>query len=170
METLQATGTVRGVFFSLGTTPATSDPKFDCASAVIQLFNQSKKTAHVAIYSLTEANIVNAMIAANKRGVKVAVLADATMSKNPNQAAMIKKLTQAGVDVRLAVRQTALMHNKVGIFDGHTVCTGSFNWTNNAEKNNDENLLVVDGADLAHDYEKYVYQRILQNETLVKAE
>lgn len=76
METLQATGTVRGVFFSLET--ATSDPKFDCASAVISLFNHAKKTAHVAIYSLTEPNIVNAMIAANKRGVKVDVVADAT--------------------------------------------------------------------------------------------
>ena len=169
METLQATGMVRGVFFSLGTTPATSDPKFDCASAVIALFNQAKKTAHVAIYSLTEPNIVNAMIAAHRRGVKLAVVADATESKNPNQAAMIKKLTQAGVDVRLAVRQRALMHNKVGIFDAQTICTGSFNWTNNAEKNNDENLLVVDGADLASDYEKYVFQRILENETLVRA-
>jgi phosphatidylserine/phosphatidylglycerophosphate/cardiolipin synthase-like enzyme len=169
MDTLQATGTVRGVFFSLGTTPATNDPKFDSATAVISLFNQAKKTAHVAIYSLTEPNIVNAMIAANKRGVKVAVVADKTESKNANKAAIIMKLTQAGVDVRLAVRQTALMHNKVGIFDGQTICTGSFNWTNNAEKNNDENLLVVDGADLAADYEKYVFQRILQNETLVRS-
>lgn len=59
---------------------------------------------------------------------------------------------------------------KVGIFDSQTICTGSFNWTNNAEKNNDENLLVVDGSDLAVDYEKYVFQRILQNETLVRAE
>ncbi len=168
METLQATGTVRSVFFSLGTTPATNDPKFDCATAVINLFNQAKKTAHVAIYSLTEPNIVNAMIAANKRGVKVAVVADATESKNANQAALIKKLTQAGIDVRLAVRQTALMHNKVGIFDSQTICTGSFNWTNNAEKNNDENLIIVDGADLAADYEKYVFQRILQNETLIR--
>jgi phosphatidylserine/phosphatidylglycerophosphate/cardiolipin synthase-like enzyme len=168
METLQATGTVRGVFFSLGTTPATSDPKFDCASAVISLFSQVKKTAHVAIYSLTEPNIVNAMIAANKRGIKVAVVADNTESKNANMAAMIKKLTKAGIDVRLAVKQTFLMHNKVGIFDGQTICTGSFNWTNNAEKNNDENLIVVDGADLAADYEKYVFQRILQNETLVR--
>jgi phosphatidylserine/phosphatidylglycerophosphate/cardiolipin synthase-like enzyme len=168
METLQAVGTVRGVFFSLGTTPATSDPRFDCATAVISLFNQAKKTAHVAIYSLTEPNIVNAMIAANKRGVKVAIVADKTESKSANMAAMIKKLTEAGVDVRLAVRQTALMHNKVGIFDGQTICTGSFNWTNNAEKNNDENLIVVDGADLAADYEKYVFQRILQNETLVR--
>jgi hypothetical protein len=62
METLQDTGTVRGVFFSLGTTPATSDPKFDCASAVISLFNKAKNTVHVAIFSLTEPNIVNAMI------------------------------------------------------------------------------------------------------------
>jgi phosphatidylserine/phosphatidylglycerophosphate/cardiolipin synthase-like enzyme len=113
METLQAVGTVRGVFFSLGTTPATSDPKFDCATAVISLFNQAKKTAHVAIYSLTEPDIVNSMIAANKRGVKVAVVADNTESKNTNMAAMIK-LIQAGIDVHLAVRQTALMHNKVG--------------------------------------------------------
>jgi phosphatidylserine/phosphatidylglycerophosphate/cardiolipin synthase-like enzyme len=88
-------------------------------------------------------------------------VADKTESKNANMTAMIKKLTQAGIDIRLAVRQKALMHNKVGIFDGQIICTGSFNWTNNAEKNNDENLLVVDGADLAADYEKYVFQRIL---------
>ena len=168
METLTATGTVRGVFFSMGTTPATNDPKFDCANAVIGLFNNAKKTAHVAIYSLTEPNIVNAMIAANKRGVKVAVVADEISSKNATMAAMIKKLSQAGVDIRLAVRQTALMHNKIGVFDSQTVCTGSFNWTNNAEKNNDENLLVVDGADLASDYEQYVFQRILKNERLVR--
>ncbi len=129
METLKATGAVRGVFFSLGTTPATSDPKFDCATAVIGLFNNAKKTAHVAIYSLTEPNIVDAMIAANKRGIKVAIVADYRSSKNKSMTAMIKKLTQAGVDVRLAIRQTALMHNKVGIFDGKTICTGSFNWT-----------------------------------------
>lgn len=168
METLKATGTVRSVFFSLGTTPATSDPKFDCATAVIELFNNAKKTAHVAIYSLTEPNIVDAMIAANKRGIKVAVVADERSSKNTSMARMIKKLIQAGVDIRLAIRQTALMHNKVGIFDGHTICTGSYNWTNNAEKNNDENLLIVDGSGLAADYEKYVFQRILQNETLIR--
>ena len=169
MDKLQATGTVRGVFFSLGTTPAINDPKFDCARAVIDLFNQAKKTVHVAIYSLTEPDIVDAIITAHKRGVNVAILADATESKSANQAMMISKLAQAGVDVRLAVRQKALMHNKVGIFDGKTICTGSFNWTNNAEQHNDENLLVVDGPDVAAGYEKYIFQRILQNETLNRA-
>lgn len=170
METLETTGTIRSVYFSLGNTPAAGDPKFDCATAVINLFSEAKETVHVAIYSLTEPDIVNAMIEANNRGVNVVVVADETESKNASMAAMIKKLIQAGIDIRLAVRQKALMHNKVGIFDSQTICTGSFNWTNNAEKNNDENLLVVDGSDLAADYDKYVFQRILQNETLVRPE
>lgn len=96
------------------------------------------------------------------------MVADQSQSKGRAMSAMVEKLTQAGVDIRLAVRQTALMHNKVGIFDGKTICTGSFNWTTNAERHNDENLLVVDGPDVAGDYEQYVFQRILTNETLVR--
>jgi phosphatidylserine/phosphatidylglycerophosphate/cardiolipin synthase-like enzyme len=169
-DMLSAKGTVRSVYFSLGTTPATNDPEFDCAKAIIDLFDQAKSTVHVAIYSLTEPNIVDAMIRANSRGVKVEIVADATESKSVTQARMIKKLTQSGVNVRVAIRQKSLMHNKVAIFDNQTICTGSFNWTVNAEKNNDENLLIVDGQDLANDYEKYVFQRILQNETLTFAQ
>lgn len=163
-DTLQVTGTVRGVFFSLGTTPS-NDPRFDCAKAIIDLLNQAKKTVHIAIYSLTESHIADAIIEAHNRGVEIAIVTDATQSKNMNQAAIIKKLAQAGVDIRLTIRQKFLMHNKIAIFDGNTVCTGSFNWTTNAEKHNDENLVVLDGSDIASDYENYVFQRILQNET-----
>lgn len=164
---LPAKGTVRSVYFSLGTTPVVNDPMFDCAKAIIDLFDQAKNTVHVAIYSLTEPNIVNAIIRANQRGVNIEIIADAIQSKSAKQAYVIKELTQAGINVRLAIRQKSLMHNKVAIFDNQTICTGSFNWTVNAEENNDENLLIVDGQDLANDYEKYVYQRILQNETLI---
>jgi phosphatidylserine/phosphatidylglycerophosphate/cardiolipin synthase-like enzyme len=149
---LSANGTVRGVYFSLGTTPATNDPKFDCKQAIIDLFDQAKIVVHVAIYSLTEPDIVNAMIRANNRGIKIEIISDAIESKSKKQANMIKKLTQSGINVHLAVRQKSLMHNKIAIFDNQTICTGSFNWTVNAEKNNDENLLVVDGQDLANAY------------------
>ena len=36
------------------------------------------------------------------------------------------------------------MHNKFAIIDNAFVMTGSFNWTFQAGKNNQENLLVVD--------------------------
>ena len=41
-EQLVAHGTVRGVFFSLGTTPS-HDPRLDCAKAIIDLFNGAQK-------------------------------------------------------------------------------------------------------------------------------
>jgi phosphatidylserine/phosphatidylglycerophosphate/cardiolipin synthase-like enzyme len=42
-----------------------------------------------------------------------------------------------------------LMHHKVFIVDGQTVILGSFNFSQNAENENDENLLIVDDAGLA---------------------
>jgi len=169
-HTFPARGTVRGVFFSLGTTPS-RDPRLDCAKAIIDLFAAARKTAHVAIFTLTEPRIVDAMVAAHERGVAITVVADAQQSQspgNPAQRKAIAKLRRAGIAVRLAVKQTALMHNKVGIFDAKTICTGSFNWTGAAEKRNDENLLVVDGTQVAAAYEKFVFQRILTTETLVE--
>ena len=47
----------------------------------------------------------------------------------------------------------AIAHNKVMIIDQRTLLTGSFNFTNQAEHENAENLLVLKGhADLVHAY------------------
>jgi phosphatidylserine/phosphatidylglycerophosphate/cardiolipin synthase-like enzyme len=39
----------------------------------------------------------------------------------------------------------AIAHNKVMILDGHTLLTGSFNFTHHAESDNAENLLIIKG-------------------------
>ena len=48
----------------------------------------------------------------------------------------------------------AIAHNKVIVVDGHTVLTGSFNFTKAAEENNAENLLVIHDSSLATSYAK----------------
>jgi phosphatidylserine/phosphatidylglycerophosphate/cardiolipin synthase-like enzyme len=163
-DKLQVAGTVRGVFFSLGTTPS-KDPQLDCAKALIDLFNQAETVVHIAIYSLTNEDIVNAIIAAHNRGIEISMVVDAGESRTTSQSKMISKLSNEGIDIKLTVRQHALMHNKVGIFDHKIVATGSFNWTYRAEKSNDENLVVLEGTEIADAYEKYMFQRILKNET-----
>lgn len=45
-------------------------------------------------------------------------------------------------------REQDFMHNKVLIIDDHLVITGSYNFSENAESN-DENLLVIDSSDAA---------------------
>jgi phosphatidylserine/phosphatidylglycerophosphate/cardiolipin synthase-like enzyme len=45
-----------------------------------------------------------------------------------------------------------IAHNKIMIIDGHTVVTGSFNFTKAAEDRNGENLLLLEDPDLAAKY------------------
>ena len=54
-----------------------------------------------------------------------------------------------------AVRQDGnryVLHHKVIIIDDHTVITGSFNFSRSAEKNNDENIVIVRHAAIAELY------------------
>jgi phosphatidylserine/phosphatidylglycerophosphate/cardiolipin synthase-like enzyme len=51
------------------------------------------------------------------------------------------------------------MHHKVVLIDGHVTIFGSFNFSANADRENDENLLIVDDPGLTAAFEAE-YQRI----------
>ncbi len=51
-------------------------------------------------------------------------------------------------------REQDFMHNKVMILDDHLVITGSYNFSENAETN-EENLLLIDAPAVAHAYTAY---------------
>jgi phosphatidylserine/phosphatidylglycerophosphate/cardiolipin synthase-like enzyme len=46
------------------------------------------------------------------------------------------------------------MHHKVFIIDDKIVVTGSYNYSNNSENTNDENLVFVNNSAIASNYEK----------------
>ncbi|HEY9826062.1 MAG TPA: phospholipase D-like domain-containing protein [Stenomitos sp.] len=52
-----------------------------------------------------------------------------------------------------------LLHHKFGLVDQHTVITGSHNWTEAADRNNDEAVLVIDHPTVAAHYERE-YERL----------
>ena len=45
-----------------------------------------------------------------------------------------------------------ILHHKVIIIDERMVITGSYNFTSSAERDNDENLVIVDDPQLARAY------------------
>jgi len=45
-----------------------------------------------------------------------------------------------------------ILHHKVSIIDERTVITGSYHFTSSAERDNDENLVIVDDPTLARTY------------------
>ena len=123
-------------------TTAYFSPRGGCREAVIDLINHSKRSIDVAIYSFTDRKIARALIKAHDRGVKVRVIIDYGNGKSRYCVGPL--LEKAGIPVRYKRGSGGgLMHHKYAIYDGEVLSTGSFNWTANADKRNDENLVVI---------------------------
>ena len=118
-------------------------PNGGCTEAVVSALDTAKKTVLVQAYSFTSAPIAKALVDAKKRGVDVQVILDKSQRTERYTSATF--LANEGVPTYIDSRHK-IAHNKVMIIDGHTVITGSFNFTKSAEEGNAENLLVINNA------------------------
>jgi phosphatidylserine/phosphatidylglycerophosphate/cardiolipin synthase-like enzyme len=130
-------------------------PEQDAAGLIVRTLRDAKKQILVQAFSLTNKSIAHALIAARRRGVTVEVLCDRGQFERGN-AYLLADLKQAGVRVLLDGDHEAA-HNKVMIIDPTSaqsaVITGSFNFTQAAQKRNAENVLILRGnAALAKAY------------------
>lgn len=119
---------------------------------LVNIMNRAKSTLDVAIYSITDTDIADAMLAAKRRGVAVRVLSDRECSENRSQAKVLAEFKNAGIPVKLNTH-AGLMHLKVTIADKSVVTTGSFNYTKAAESQNDEVFVVLGSAKAAQDFD-----------------
>ena len=128
----------------------------DLQQALITLIANEKESLKMAIFMITTKEIINALIAAHERGVKVTVLTDNMCVRD--RWSKIDLLKKAGITVYEYVPEKAqnrlmndLMHNKFVIFADtldHTplVWTGSFNFTRSAQLCNQENAVILNDA------------------------
>ena len=121
-------------------------PNGGCTEALVRRINEARSEVLAQCYLFTSKRIAAALIDAGRRGVKVHVLADPSNLKT--NASLTRTMADKGVDV-LYDSAHAIAHNKVMIFDGRAVATGSFNFTGAAERSNAENLLILEDAGLA---------------------
>ena len=121
---------------------------------LIDLIKNADSEIKAAVYSFNRSSIAEALVAAHRRGVTVKILVDSNQSGLPSQTGTTAYLEQNIPDFRLKTFSliTISMHNKFVVIDKNIVATGSYNWTNNATFNNDENLLVITSKSLAGIY------------------
>ena len=115
-------------------------PKGGCTEAVVQELKQARSEILVQAYSFTSQPIAQALVDAKLRGVHVEIVLDASQEKEPHTD--LHFFIEQGLAPRIDPHH-AIAHNKVMVLDGRTVLTGSFNFTNQAEEHNAENLLVL---------------------------
>jgi phosphatidylserine/phosphatidylglycerophosphate/cardiolipin synthase-like enzyme len=115
-------------------------PGGGCTDAIVAEINSAKETLDVQAYTFTSTPIASAVKTAFERGVKVRVLLDKSQRTESYSAATY--LYNGKVPVWIDDRH-AIAHNKVMLIDGKTIITGSFNFTQAAERDNAENLLII---------------------------
>lgn len=117
---------------------------------------QAQRSIQIAAFEFNLTPIAEALIAAHERGVEVEWFTDdengieADEDEGHGQFAMLKA---AGIAIRDDER-SALMHNKFWIFDQQIVWTGSTNATINDMMRNNNNVIVIDSAEVAAIYER----------------
>lgn len=124
-------------------------PPSGCGTLIAQEIARAKESIYVQAYGLTSGIIVNQLIQAKHRGVKVQVLLD--KSNVSDKWSKMMDLVNANVSVRID-KVSGIAHNKVIIIDGQKVITGSFNFTNAADKRNAENVIIINNKSVAKEY------------------
>lgn len=130
-------------------TPADHQETTSCTDRIVDRINSAHNTILVQAYSFTSEPIISALVAAEHRGVVVQVILD--KSNFGKSRSGLADLKAANIPV-FDDSKPAIAHNKVIIIDNQEVLTGSFNFTNAAEKSNAENSIDIHDADIAQLY------------------
>ena len=109
----------------------------------------AETTIDFMAFSFTSKEIAKAMVARMADNVTVRGLFE--MRDAGSKYSRDDYLAEHGAEVHLDKNKYA-MHHKVVILDGDTVITGSYNFSNSAEKKNDENVLIIHCPEIAYKY------------------
>ncbi len=132
-----------------------------CTTEVIRLIDGSNSTIFIAMYSFTNQDIADALSRAASRGVTVSIIGEPSQRTTGNMFAVLQRNENVTVKFDSG---NGIMHNKFMIVDSVYVTTGSFNWSNSAENDNAENMLLMIDRPIAILY-KAEWDWILANRT-----
>lgn len=125
-------------------------PKGGCTEVIVQRIRRARHEVLLQAYSFTSKAIAEALVDAKARGLNVDIILD--RANEQESYSELAELLGDGMNP-LIDSEHAIAHNKIIIIDSKVVITGSFNFTNQAEHENAENLIVIEGhPELARAY------------------
>ncbi len=130
-------------------------PEDEVMEKVVATVSEAKSTIHFLAFSFTDENLGNAMLLQQPEVIIQGVFETRGAGTEFSQCS---KLRKNDADVHLDGNKST-MHHKVIIVDSKIVIVGSFNFSDNANTSNDENLLIIHSPEVASEYEQE-FQRL----------
>jgi len=148
---------------AVGAAPAAPTPRMtafvsaafddDCEDLLVRSIQQARTEILVAVYIISRPRVVDALVNAAGRGVRIRLKYDAGESSFKKMRSALRKLRSKGVECSgIRLRGPALMHHKFVVIDRLRVLTGSFNFTYTASHFNYENLVLIESPLLARKF------------------
>jgi len=123
------------------------DPALE--NAIVPIVNSATRSIRFLTFSFTDFPLADAMSQRWKAGVDVAGVFEKVGSET--EASELRTLMCRSVPVKQD-GNSGFLHHKVIVVDERIVITGSMNYSTNAEESNDENVIIIDNADIARLY------------------
>jgi phosphatidylserine/phosphatidylglycerophosphate/cardiolipin synthase-like enzyme len=124
-------------------------PEDGVAKYVLREIQRARKNIRFMAFSFTSAAIADAMIERHKAGVDVQGVME--RQNAGGLGAVYEQLLDGGITV-VEDGNCYILHHKTIIIDNRIVITGSYNFTNSAERENDENLVIIADPELAEQF------------------
>jgi len=124
-------------------------PEDRVSTRLLPFLQKARRSVRFMAFSFTLDELGKALIERAQAGVDVKGIFEESGSET--RYSELRRLYCAG----LAVRQDGnpyIMHHKVFIIDGVWVITGSYNFSANADRRNDENVIILHNRPLARRY------------------
>lgn len=131
-------------------------PEDDLPPKLRALLEKAEQDIHFLAFSFTDDELGKVLLAKAKAGVKVSGVFEKTGASSASS--QYGRLKKAKLDVKRD-GNNRLLHHKVFIIDGKIVATGSYNFSRNAARSNDENMLFIHNPEVATQYLEE-YERI----------
>ena len=130
-------------------------PHGGVARTIAAKIDSATSSAFVMAFTISEPQIVQALIRAHERGIAVRIITDRAQERSKTSAA--HELNNRGLQIR-SNHQYTRFHNKVVILDGETVCTGSANFSKSGDRSNAENVVILRVPEVAAKFcENFAY-------------
>lgn len=121
-----------------GQTNSLLDQGSQIQQALLEAILGAQASIRVAVAWFTDQKLLDALIVASKKGVRVQLV----IGEDEKNNLPYLDLSSHGANVwRLGSEGYGMMHNKYAIFDDEIVFHGSYNWTKNAATNNSESVV-----------------------------
>lgn len=121
---------------------------------VLKVINSSRRSIRLAAYSLKSPSVVNALLAAKKRGVDIQVVVDEKGNKGKSGSVALSQLASAGIPAR-TIPSYAIHPDKYLVSDETHVQIGKFKDAEAETESDSRNVMVVwNNPNLANSYLK----------------